>query len=211
MMRNFVYIDTETGGLDHRVHGLTEIGAIAFELDPFNGHTRLLDKYNVLIEPQLYLAYTPYALEMQKRTLKDLEELGATEIDALRGLGEFICRNVMSGWTGRIVAHNAEFDYKFLAALSDRHEAGMFQSDRHNKWICTQQMFRMLQGLGVVMENGAGLDDIINYYNIPANANRRHTALVDAEYGVQVFGHMIADLNRFYQTNGGPKCTQLLH
>ena len=205
-MSHFVFVDCETGGLDPKVHGITEIAAIAFDFDTRNpfGHHECLNEFQVLIQPNRELAYAPAALAMQDRTLDYLEEYGMSELHACNAFFAFLCDQI--NWhrphtmtQGSIIAHYAQFDYGFLAALAERcGQAEKLPTGNRCDWICTKNLFRVLSGLGIVAPRGCGLTEIMKWYGVDFEG-KQHNALVDCKAGVQVFRHEISDLKHYYE------------
>lgn len=203
----YCFIDTETGGLDPTVHGITEIAAIAFDLDPRNPFvydTKPVE-FSVLIRPNKEMAYAPAALELQDRTLEYLSEYGVPEDVAWNAITEFLFDQI--NWRrpqsthGSVIAQFATFDYGFLAALAARvGEADWLPAGKRCEWLCTKNLFRTLSGLGIVAPQGCGLNEIMKWYGIEF-AGKQHNALVDCRAGIQVFRHMVSDLKNYY--NGG--------
>ena len=205
-MARFCFVDVECGGLDPKVHGITEIAAIAFDFDTRNpfGHHECLNEFQVLIQPNRELAYAPAALAMQDRTLDYLEEYGMSELHACNAFFAFLYDQI--NWNrphtmthGSIVAHYAQFDYAFLAALAERcGDAGMLPAEKRCEWICTKNLFRILSGLCIVSPRGCGLTEIMNWYGVQFEG-KQHNALVDCRAGIQMFRHMVSDLKQHYE------------
>jgi DNA polymerase III epsilon subunit-like protein len=195
----FISLDTETGGLDPKVHGITEIGAVAFDLDPKNpSASRNVEEFGVVIRPNMDLAYTPYALQLQDNTLEYLEEYGVSEREAWVGFAAFLQKHLGNKWQGHIVAQYSEFDHGFLAALAARcGDAELLPVGKRCEWLCTKNLFRLLSGLGIVTPSGCGFEDILRWYGFWYDG-KAHTALVDARAGVQVFRREISDLKRHF-------------
>ena len=205
-MGRYIFLDTETAGLDPKVHGITEIAAIAFDFDtrnPFAHECLKQVEFNVLIQPNKNLAYAPVALELQDRTLDYLNEYGMPETDAWRAFTAFLYDqinwnrpNVMTH--GSIVAHYAQFDHGFLAALAERcGDAGMLPAGNRCEWICTKNLFRILSGLGIVSPRGCGLTEIMRWYGVDFEG-KQHNALVDCKAGIKMFRHMVGDLKQHF-------------
>ena len=200
-MGRYIFCDVETGGLDPKVHGITEIGAVAFDFDPQHPNVvKNTGEFQALIAPNPDLAYTPYALQLQDRTLAYLTHDGVDELYAWAQFETFL-RKHAADWRGlgdHIVAHQASFDYAFLSALASRcgNSAAFPVTDRC-AWICTKNLFRTLSGLGIVAFRGCGLGDIMRWYGIEIKG-KQHNALVDCRAGVEVFRHEVSDLKRYY-------------
>lgn len=209
-MKRYVFVDTETGGLDPKRNGLTEIGAIGFDFDPETCRVDNLVEWNRLVKPEQCLSYTPYALRLQDRTIHYLDQVGEDERAVLVEFEEFVLSqltyNHHNDYQNTLMAHWAQFDYDFISEVNRRFdnrrfEDTIFRPGKRCEWICTKNMFRMLYGLGIVAANGSGLDDIVRYYgiNLPG---KEHQALTDARLGIEIFRHMVRDIKQHY---GGSK------
>lgn len=210
MKKRYVYVDTETGGLDPKHNGITEIAAIGFDFDPETCRVDNLVEWNRLIRPEPTLSYTPYALEIQDRTLQYLNRVGEDERIALVEFEGFVLSQLTLGhpndYQNTLMAHYAQFDYDFIAEVNRRFdnrrfEDTIFRPGKRCEWLCTKNMFRMLYGLGIVAIGSSGLDDIVRYYGITVSG-KVHNALTDARLGIEVFRHMVRDLKQYY---GGKK------
>jgi DNA polymerase III epsilon subunit-like protein len=198
----YCFVDVEAGGLDSKVHGITEIAAVSFEFDPrdpFAGQGTE-EEFQVLVRPNMKLAYTPYALTLQDRTLQYLDEYGTPEVGAWDVFEAFMHKELgRKGWQGRVVAQYAQFDYGFLSALATRCDrAIILPTEKRVEWICTKNLFRIMSGLGIVTTTKCGMRDIMRWYNIEFEGEEHH-ALADAKAGVQVFRHMMNSMKRFYE------------
>jgi DNA polymerase III epsilon subunit-like protein len=196
---NYVFIDTETGGLDPKVHGITEIGAVIFDWNKSTCEVKHIEGFNILIKPNEIMAYTPFALKLQGRTLESLQEEGVTEREAWWLFAQKI-HPYIPNWTksDKIMAHYAQFDYGFMAAIAQRAcpEVRMAQGDHRCHWSCTKNLWTWMRGLGVHEQPKSHLADIATYYQIKQEA--AHTALDDALVGVECFKNMMLDLKRFF-------------
>lgn len=202
----YVFCDVETGGLDPKVHGITEIAAIAFDFDPRNPFDQdpKQVEFKALIRPNKNMAYAPVALELQDRTLDYLAEFGMAEDVAWIAFMDFLFDQI--NWNrahtlvhGSIIAHFAQFDYGFLAALAARQgDADRLPADKRCEWICTKNLFRVLSGLGIVAPTHCGLTEIMQWYGIEFEG-KQHNALVDCRAGIQMFRHMVGDLKKYYE------------
>lgn len=125
-----VFIDTETGGLDPKVHGITEIAAAQFTITlqdevPLVKIGRSIQTW---VKPSPWLAYCPGALAMQSRpgvemTLDYLHAHGRPEIQVVGMLQSFLHNEIYPNvryWNHSIWAQNADFDHGFLLALQKR-------------------------------------------------------------------------------------------
>ena len=202
LMQRFCYVDIESGGLDPKVHGITEIAAIAFDFDskhPLSPKTGE-EEFNVIIRPNPNLAYTPYALELQDRTLQYLEEYGTSEENAFYGFENFLQKHLgkSHNWSGRIIAQYSEFDHGFLVALAQRCGRGsVLPVNRRCEWLCTKSLYRILSSLGILRLDNSGLNDLMHWYHISFEG-KEHNALTCVKAGIGVFRSMVNDLKKYY-------------
>lgn len=99
----FVAIDVETTGLSPILNELIEVSAIKY-----NGSEKL-DTFSTLIKPR---ARIPYHITNITGITNEMVENSPYVEDVMPSLIEFIGNNP-------IVAHNANFDYKFIQNYSD--------------------------------------------------------------------------------------------
>jgi len=99
-----VFIDVETGGLDPKVHALTQMAAIAFDLEPGQTKPQILDVYQEIVKPDKWLAMSEGALSMQNRTMDVVLESGNEEQEVYRNLVCFLEKHIgpADQWGGRI-------------------------------------------------------------------------------------------------------------
>ena len=118
-MENICIIDTETTGLDPENGNILEVAAVLF-----NVPTRsILAQASVLCYNDTNEAYHVNRIEVE--SLK--------KIEASLEVATFTAIRTMIIQSDALVAHNAEFDRKWLDTLVD------FQDlNRNKKWICTR-------------------------------------------------------------------------
>ena len=179
-MRRLVMIDTETGGLDAAIHGLTEVGAVAFDLAP-DGALWERETFHCLLRPAPLLSYTPYALNLQGQTLESLTEHGQNEFLAYPEFAAFLLRHVgkTDARAGQIWAHNAVFDHAFIAAFAHRATGLKHDFPARCDWSCTKTLFYILRSLGVHDGQWSNLKSMAELFGVEFNG-RHHTAVTDA-------------------------------
>jgi len=196
----YVYIDTETGGLDPQSNGLTEVGAIAFNWDEKKLIATQESSIQFHIKPQKNLSYTPYALSIQGQTLEDLKEIGMGEHDAWKKLAVWMYEQLGRDWRNnpRVMAHFAQFDHGFITALARRQmEKGITSRDTRCSWFCTKALWGQMMALGMHTCSRSSLQSIATYYGItPEDA---HTALDDANTGILCFEQMMRTMAAYFK------------
>jgi DNA polymerase III epsilon subunit family exonuclease len=123
MLNEYIIIDTETTGLNYKTDRVIEIGAIKIV------NSQIVEKFDMLVDsveevPQVIQKITGI-------TKRDLLKEGERPEDVYPKLREFI-----SDYT--LVAHNAQFDYKFLNAEMYRYNIDPIT----NPYVCTLKLAR---------------------------------------------------------------------
>lgn len=158
-MENVLIIDTETTGL-HPEKGaqLIEIGAILYNVK----HREILQNFSTL-------------LPCSENPVEHINNIKASWTMCRMDKGLSSILNVMVDSSNAIVAHNAEFDKKFLRLCTSL--TAEFWS---NTWICTQKQFKWPANL-----YRHRLEDVCNAMGVPyVNA---HRALSDCTFIAKCF------------------------
>lgn len=183
-----IYLDFETGGLDTARCGITQIGAVAFDMSA--GGTIIVDTFTSLICPSPDLFYSPAALRIQGRTLQDPDLLGAPPED--RVLESFLAWAHVRRGDG-IWSHHAPFDEGCLTAMMLR---GKLDPPSRGSIRCTKQLFRILVSAGrlpAIHDNRSGqssLRALVRRFGI-AEHSGAHDAMQDARMGTSVLWHLL--------------------
>jgi DNA polymerase III epsilon subunit-like protein len=189
-----VFIDTETGGLDPKVHALTQVAAIAFEIEP-GSKPVIREVYQTYVQPSKWMAVSPGALEIQHSSLQMLQDAGTPEVEVYHDLLDFLEKHLgtSDSWGGRIWAQEAAFDHGFLRALEKRVGDNDYFSDRCD-WNCTKRLWTLLRFLGVHDEPKTSLKNIIAYYGIRGENEQTHDATDDAVVALEALGMMLNNI-----------------
>ena len=164
----FVVVDLETTGLSPVHNRILEIGAVRMRGDLAE------DTLHEIIDPG-----HPIPRQVTRITgISDADVYGAPPVeDVLPSFIEFLDEAIF-------VAHNCEFDWKFIAAELQR--AGL--PSLENRTLCSLRLARrLLSGLP-----SKGLGSLIQFFDIPISA--RHRALEDALATQKVFAKLISRL-----------------
>jgi DNA polymerase III epsilon subunit-like protein len=199
---NFVFLDTETGGLDPKAHALTSLGGVAFRIEggkiaPLEGKFPSLD---LAIAPEPQLAVCGKALEVQGLTWKDL--------DSGDRLSENVQMFAFLDWLECmpkpfvVVAHNAPFDRGFIEAAAIRAFGKIPEPISGLEWRCTRDKATCLnasgkmpkpQGDGGKIKPGFSLDALCLHFGISLECRKDgHGALADAKLGARVLEKLLA-------------------
>ena len=199
---NFVFLDTETGGLDPRFHALTSLGGVAFRIEggkiaPLQGKFPSID---LAIAPAPELAICSKALRVQGLTWTDL--------DSEDRLEEHFQMAAFLDWLECMpkpfvaVAHNAPFDRGLIEAAAIRAFGKVPESITSLSWQCTRTMASKIHdggkmpkpgGDGGKIKPGFSLDALCLHFGISLDCRKDgHGALVDAKLGARVLEKLLA-------------------
>jgi hypothetical protein len=171
-------IDTETGGLDERRHGLTQVAAIDGVLHVTDGRVCFATRstFHEFIAPDPTFEYDEEALKYQGVTLDFLKENGGNIVAMLARLSTFMDPIVALG-PGRVWAQEDTFDFKFIhAAMLYNKELGNDDQryydwagvknlhrgrkwDRSN-WQCSKRLARLCRSVGLLNSDGDSLEPV---------------------------------------------------
>jgi len=156
-IENILILDTETGGLDSRLHSLLEIGVIQYNVPT----------QSVLFKGAglLYAEFNPVA-HINNIDIESCKKINPVLQETFLGL-----INLLLADSDIVIAHNAPFDRKFI-------EANEFLRERslHIKWLCTKSNFYW-------NSSGLKLRDIARDYGVDYEG--AHRALADCEILLQ--------------------------
>ncbi len=168
---NFVVFDLETTGAKSPPCRITEIGAYRVK----NG--RIIDEYQTLVNPEttipLFISQLTGITDSMVRNAPKFHEVAA---DFLGFIGDSV-----------LVAHNAQFDMRFL-----NHEIGRIHADYRvrNPSLCTVRLSRKLLPN---VENHR-LNTLANHYSV-ALVNH-HRAADDAHATAHIFVNLLQELHK---------------
>jgi len=152
--KNFSFVDIETTGGSFKKDRIIDIGILRVV------NNRLVKTYNSLIDPEYYLP--PEITRLTGITQKELE--GAPTFTQIKD-------NILELLEGNIfVAHNADFDYRFLKTEFKRRNT-KFSAKR----LCTVKISRFVHP----EFQRHNLDEIISRHNL--TCDMRHRGLGDAK------------------------------
>lgn len=203
---NFIYIDLETGGFDHKLHSLLSIGAVYGEITG-EGLT-ILSEFHSLILPAPGTSVCVDALRVQGLTWGDLDdsqyEERVYEYEGLARLSEWLHQHDAARLP--IFAHNAPFDRDFLSTAIRR---SAYKNTvlaplvgRDARWSCTRFLAESLVAFkcmelplggtlpdGKEVKPGVSLDALCLHFGLELREGG-HDALGDARLGAQVLGKL---------------------
>ena len=169
----YLYLDTETGGINPRYDALLTIGLVAHD-----DEKGILDTAHILVQPDNRVV-TPEALAVNHIILNDHLVNAMSRDMAANTIKLFINKNFGWGFPNKpfVVGHNIAFDRSFVDPL--------FEDEKYPPYsyrnLDTMGIALFLYDMGIFPSaKNLKLDYLIEYYGVHINAVDRHTALGDA-------------------------------
>jgi DNA polymerase III epsilon subunit-like protein len=187
-MRILIF-DTETGGLDPATCGITQISAGVCDFTPDWSEYEVISTFDALVRPIPHLLYEDKALEIQHRTLDELQN-GLPIGKAFQGVHDLVENYFGHSKTCTPYGVNVKFDIDFMDANAKRYNLRMPFNFAYRD-IC--QWFRLLQDLGAHTQHRANLDTILAHYGIEIEEEQRHTAKGDVIATAEAIRFMMKD------------------
>lgn len=169
LRKDYTALDLETTGLDPRMDGIIEIGAIRVR----DGHE--VERYHTMVNPERPIPWIVTDITgITDDMVKDAPKLDET-------LGEFL------NWLGDdvLLGHNVNFDINFLYD----HAEELHERPVSNDFIDTMRLARHLYP----NEKHNRLTDLIARFDIAET--QEHRALADVEQTIACYDYMIGHLD----------------
>jgi len=185
-MSDLLFIDTETGGLDSRVHSILSLAAVVWR------DGQLGSRFEVFIrEPDLSM--DPEAMSVNKIDVKWLQSNGKSPQRAVEEFEMFLGQNFsIADDAPRITlaGHNVGFDVEFLKRLYG------FSNHSYDKrfWhrtVDTSSILAFLILAKIIPIDVPRSDIAFSYFKIEFEPNSRHTALGDCIATAKLFNRLL--------------------
>jgi len=183
MSETLLVIDTETGGLDSTRHSILSIGAVVYR------RGQLGDKIELIISEQ-NLSVEDDAMRVNKIDVQSLSKVGFTPQIAVAKFEDFLSSHFEPSRRITLVGHNVSFDIGFLKRLY-RLAGADFERRFSHRSIDTASILSYLRLAGKITLSKSGLDAALVHFGVEVRAERRHTALVDAEATAELLDALI--------------------
>jgi len=139
-----LYIDTETTGLDPKIHGIVSLAYI-IESDTGEPVATGEIKMNTFEYRNKYL---PKALEVNGYTVEQIQKFPSPK-EALKEFDQVLCEH-SGGEKYTITAYNAKFDKDMVEALYEYVYPGRYPKVLSHKVIDTLQVVMLFQDIGLI-------------------------------------------------------------
>lgn len=172
LANTYLFLDTETGGLDPRSHSLLSLGLVVGEA------SSVVDSLEILIKHEPYVV-TGGGMKVNRIDLVQHHESALPPEAALNQLDEFLNRHFFEKSRVTLVGHNIAFDQAFLSAFLralGRDPEGRF----HHRIVDTHSIASALRDAGKLDLQRLSSDSLFEHFGIQVPAEKRHTALGDS-------------------------------
>jgi len=168
----YLFLDTETGGLDLDRHSLLSIGLAV-------GDDGLLqDSLEILVRHEPYVV-SAGGMAVNRIDLVRHHEAALEPGAALEALEAFTERHFPGSGPITLVGHNVAFDRNFLAAFFARN-ARPFEPRFSHRIIDTHSLAAALRDAGQLPLESLSSSALFQHFGIRIPEEQRHTALGDA-------------------------------
>lgn len=177
----FVFIDTETSGLNPSLHKLLSIGLIVW-----SKNNRIIDKR------EYFIKYKKYNLtdESQRITNFNLNEHEKRAISGKKVICEILTflNKYFHNTKITLIGHNIGFDIGFLKKFFYLYNID-YSSIFSHRSIDTYSIYKSLIISNKINASFDSLSDALKYFNI--ESNNRHTAIGDCLMTVKLFEKLL--------------------
>lgn len=172
LANTYLFLDTETGGLDPRSHSLLSLGLVVGDA------AGTVESQEILIRHEPYVV-TGGGMKVNRIDLAKHHETALAPLEALDQLDKFLNRNFFERSRITLVGHNVAFDQAFLSAFLL--SMGRDPEERfHHRIVDTHSIASALRDAGKLNIERLSSDSLFQHFDIQVPAASRHTALGDS-------------------------------
>lgn len=168
----YLFLDTETGGLDLEQHSLLSIGLVVGDDGVLRDSLEILLRHEPYVVSAGGMAVNRIDLVQHHKTALEPEA-------ALDALEVFCQRYFPGGEPITLVGHNVAFDRNFLAVFFARHDRPLEPRISH-RIIDTHSIAAALRDAGKLAIDNLSSSALFQHFAIAVPEEKRHTALGDA-------------------------------
>ncbi len=182
----YLFLDTETGGLDLDKHSLLSIGLVVGD----DGTVR--DSLEILIRHEPYVV-SAGGMAVNRIDLVQHDKAALDPEAALNALETFCQRHFPEGNPITLVGHNVTFDRNFLAVFFARHHRPLEPRISH-RIIDTHSIAAALRDAGRLPIESLSSSALFLHFGIVIPEAKRHTALGDALGTFELYWKLVEGL-----------------
>lgn len=183
----YLFIDTETGGIDPQKHSLLSIAFVVWSEE--NG---IENKLELFVKSEKYV-FTKEASRINRFDYIDHNIKALSQKKVILKIKEFLGENFNDPKNITVIGHNIQFDVNFLRYFFKRNGYSFMKLISH-RMIDTNSIIKYLIIANVLPNNISNLSDALRHFVI--NVEQRHSALNDCIATVKLFEDLIRLQNR---------------
>lgn len=172
MNNPYLFLDTETGGLDPQRHSLLSLGLVVGDA------SGIRDQVEILLQHDPYVV-TGGGLKVNRIDVARHHEIALAPQAALAALDGFLARHFPEDASLILVGHNIAFDRAFLGAFLASHQRDL-EPRFHHRIVDTHAVAAALRDAGRLSLDKLSSDVLFAHFGIQPPEPLRHTALGDA-------------------------------
>jgi len=171
-MDRYLYLDTETGGLDSRSHSLLSIGLVVGD-----GNV-VKDSIELFIKHEPYVV-TGGGMKVNRIDLARHHDTALAPQQALEALEDFLALHFPPEEHIVLVGHNIAFDRAFLGTFLEANGKDLEPRFSH-RTVDTHTIAAFLRDAGRLQVEKLSTTALFAHFGIHVPEDKRHTALGDA-------------------------------
>lgn len=183
----FVFIDTETGGIDPQKHSLLQIGLVIWD-----ANLGIIDQAEWYIKSNHY-CFTKHAQSMNKFNLLEHNHFAKEPKTVIKEMLLFLGRYFDKNYFIPLIGHNVQFDVAFLKEFFKKNHRSFNQYFSH-RYIDTYSVYKTLVLAGIISHSLDSSADAFNYFKI--QVDNRHRAISDCIATVELYTKLLSLLEK---------------
>jgi DNA polymerase-3 subunit epsilon len=172
MKNTYLFLDTETGGLDSQLHSLLSLGLVVGDASGIREQTEILIKH----EPYVV---TGGGMKVNRIDLARHHEAALSPEGAVEALNAFLDRHFDKEASLTLVGHNIAFDRAFLGTFLASQGRDL-EPRFHHRCVDTHAVAAALRDAGRLKVEKLSSDALFAHFEVEPPEPLRHTALGDA-------------------------------
>ena len=181
-----VFLDTETGGLDSKLHSLLSVGMVIVDIDK----EELGAELEIFVKEEKIVTCKA-ALSINGINIEELDKVGINPCEAHQQLYDFLIR--FKGEKKLTIGGiNVNFDINFLRRLPELKEGNHITKEFSHRTIDLSTLSLAFNHSGIIKEAITTSSQLFDYFGITTQG--RHGALFDAKATAICYLKMITRL-----------------
>lgn len=178
----FVFIDTETGGINPQIHSLLQIGLVVWD-----ANLGIIDQAEWNIKSDHY-CFTKHAQLINKFNILEHNLHAKEPKTVIKELIIFLRRYFDNNYYIPIIGHNVQFDVAFLKEFFKKNHRSFNHYFSH-RYIDTYSVYKTLVLAGKIVHSLDSSSDAFKYFNI--RIDNRHRAISDCIATVELYSKLL--------------------